>query len=174
MAFYSLQRIVVIALLLSIHLLTYAEVLIGKVVGVSDGDTITVLDATKTEHKVRLMGIDAPEKSQDFGNQSKRALSNYIYQQEIAIEYKKLDKYKRKVGKVIFEGKDVCLQMIELGMAWHYKEYEKEQSKIDSDLYSQAELKARIERRGLWQTSNPIAPSTFRSLAKRNGKRNSE
>ena len=120
-----------------------AEVLVGKVVGVSDGDTITVVDANKSEHKVRLMGIDAPEKSQDFGNQSKRALSDYIYQKEVTVEYKKLDKYKRKVGKVIFQDKDICLAMIELGMAWHYKDYEKEQSKTDRDLYSQAELKAR-------------------------------
>ena len=139
-----------------------AEVLVGKVVGVSDGDTITVLDASNTEHKVRLMGIDAPEKSQDFGNQSKRTLSNYIYQQEVSVEYKKLDKYKRKVGKVIFQGKDICLAMIELGLAWHYKDYEKEQSKTDRDLYSQAELKARNEKRGLWKTDNAIEPSIFR------------
>ena len=143
-------------------MLTHAEVLVGKVVGVSDGDTITFLDVEKAEHKVRLMGIDAPEKSQDFGNQSKLALSDYIYQQEVTVEYKKLDKYKRKVGKVIFEGKDICLLMIELGMAWHYKDYEKEQSKTDRDLYSQAELKARESRLGLWQASNPVAPSAFR------------
>ena len=146
MACHSLQRIVVIALLLSLHLLTRAELLVGKVVGVSDGDTITVLDANKTEYKIRLMGIDAPEKSQDFGNQSKRALSDYIYQKEVNVEYKKLDKYKRKVGKVIMDNQDVCLAMIELGMAWHYKDYEKEQSKLDRDLYSQAELKARNEK----------------------------
>ncbi len=138
-----------------------AELLVGKVVGVSDGDTITVFDANKTEHKIRLMGIDAPEKSQDFGNQSKRALSDYIYQKEVTVEYKKLDKYKRKVGKVILDNQDVCLAMIELGMAWHYKDYEKEQLKIDRDLYSQAEIKARYEKRGLWQASNPIAPSEF-------------
>ena len=149
-------------LLSAISLALHAEVLVGKVVGVSDGDTITVLDATRTEHKVRLMGIDAPEKSQDFGNQSKRALSNYIYQKEVTVEYKKFDKYKRKVGKVIFEGKDICLLMIELGLAWHYKDYEKEQSKADRDLYSQAELKARNEKRGLWQTGNAIEPSIFR------------
>lgn len=139
-----------------------AEVLIGKVVGITDGDTITVLDATKTEHKVRLMGIDAPEVSQDFGSASKQALSNYIYQREVIVEYKKLDKYQRKVGKVILDKQDVCLAMIELGMAWHYKDYEKEQSKTDRDLYSHAELKARQAKIGLWQTSNPIAPSTFR------------
>ena len=139
-----------------------AEVLIGKVVGVSDGDTITVLDADKTEHKVRLMSIDAPEKTQDFGAASKQALSNYIYQREVTVDFKKLDKYKRKVGKVILDKQDICLLMIELGMAWHYKNYEKEQLKTDRDLYSQAELKARNEKRGLWQTDNAIEPSIFR------------
>ena len=139
-----------------------AEVLVGKVVGITDGDTITVLDAGKTEHKVRLMGIDAPEKSQDFGNQSKQALSNYIYQKEVTVEYKKQDRYKRKVGKVILEGKDICLLMIQDGMAWHYKDYEKEQSKTDRDLYSQAEIKAREAKIGIWQATNPIAPSEFR------------
>ena len=139
-----------------------AEVLIGTVVGVSDGDTITVLDADKTEHKVRLMGIDAPEKSQDFGAASKHALSNYIYQKEVTVDYKKFDKYKRIVGKVILDKQDICLAMIEQGMAWHYKDYEKEQSKTDRDLYSQAELKARDSKIGLWQDSNAIAPSAFR------------
>ena len=149
-------------LLIGVNLLTHAEVLVGRVVGVSDGDTITVLDADKTERKIRLMGIDAPEKSQDFGSASKQALSNYIYQREVTVDYKKLDKYKRIVGKVMLDKQDICLAMIELGMAWHYKDYEKEQSKTDRDLYSQAELKARESRIGLWQTSNPLEPSAFR------------
>ena len=162
MALCSLQRLAVIALLLSLQLFAHAEVLVGRVVGVSDGDTITVLDADKTEHKVRLMGIDAPEKSQDFGAASKQALSNYIYQKEVTVDYKKIDKHKRKVGKVILDKQDVCLAMIELGMAWHYKDYEKEQSKTDRDLYRQAELKARESRIGLWQDSKAIKPSSFR------------
>ena len=70
-----------------------AEVLIGTVVGITDGDTITVLDKDNAEHKIRLMGIDAPEKSQDYGAASKQALSNYIYQREVSVDYKKLDKY---------------------------------------------------------------------------------
>ena len=139
-----------------------AEVLIGTVVGVSDGDTITVLDADKAEHKVRLLGIDAPESKQDFGAASKQALSNYIYQKEVTVDYKKIDKYKRKVGKVILDKQDICLAMISDGMAWHYKDYEKEQSKADRDLYSQAELKAREAKIGLWQDANPVAPSAFR------------
>ena len=139
-----------------------ADVLMGRVVSVSDGDTIIVLDADKTEHKVRLMSIDAPEKTQNFGAASKQALSNYIYQKEVSVDYKKKDKYQRKVGKVILDKQDICLAMISDGMAWHYKDYEKEQSKTDRDLYSQAELKARESKRGLWQDSNPVAPSSFR------------
>ena len=145
-----------------IALLANAEVLVGKVVGVSDGDTIKVLDSNKKEHKIRLMGIDAPEKSQAFGSASKQALSNYIYQREVTVEYKKKDRYQRILGKVIFDKQDICLAMISEGMAWHYKDYEKEQSKIDSDLYSQAELKARQAKIGLWQDANPVAPSAFR------------
>jgi len=139
-----------------------AEVLVGTVVGITDGDTITVLAKDNTEHKVRLMGIDAPESKQDFGNESKKELSNYIYQREVTVEYKKQDRYKRKVGKVILDKQDICLQMISDGLAWHYKDYEKEQSKIDRDLYSQAEVKAREAKRGLWQDSNAIKPSAFR------------
>ena len=139
-----------------------AEVLIGKVVGITDGDTITVLDANKTEHKVRLMGIDAPEKSQDFGSASKQALSNYIYQREVTVEYKKLDKYKRIVGKVTLDGQDICLQMIVDGMAWHYTEYEKEQSKADRELYRHAEAKAREVNLGLWVEKQAVSPWIFR------------
>ena len=139
-----------------------AEVLVGTVVGITDGDTITVLAKDNSEHKVRLMGIDAPESKQDFGNESKKALSNYIYQREVTVEYKKQDRYKRKVGKVILDKQDICLQMIKDGLAWHYKDYEKEQSKTDRDLYRQAELKARESQIGLWQDSQAIQPSSYR------------
>jgi endonuclease YncB( thermonuclease family) len=159
---WNFTQFLVAILLSAASLATHAEVLVGKVVGITDGDTITVLDADKTEHKIRLMGIDAPEKTQDFGAASKQALSNYIYQREVTVAYKKQDRYKRKVGKVILDKQDVCLAMIELGMAWHYKDYEKEQSKTDRDLYSQAELKARESRIGFWQDSNAIEPSAFR------------
>lgn len=153
-------------LLIGINLHTHAEVLVGKVIGVSDGDTITVLDKDKAEHKVRLMGIDAPEKSQDFGAASKQALSNYIYQKEVTVDYKKLDKYKRIVGKVILDKQDICLAMISDGMAWHYKEYEKEQSKKDRDLYREAETSAKEMKKGLWLQAEVLKPAEFRSLQK--------
>ena len=139
-----------------------AEVLNGTVVGVSDGDTITVLDKLSKDHKVRLMGIDAPEKSQAFGNEAKQTLSNYIYTKEVSVEYKKLDKYKRIVGKVTLDGQDICLQMIVDGMAWHYTEYEKEQSKADRELYRHAEAKAREVNLGLWVEKQAVSPWIFR------------
>lgn len=111
-----------------------AEALNGTVVSVNDGDTITVLDKLSKEHKVRLMGIDAPEKSQAFGIEAKQSLSNYIYKKEVSVEYKKHDKYKRIVGKVTLDGQDICLQMIVDGMAWHYTEYKKEQPMTDKEL----------------------------------------
>ena len=158
----TFKQFLVAIVLSAVSLAIQAETLVGKVVGISDGDTIKVLDSNKTEHKIRLMGIDAPEKKQDYGNESKKALSNYIYQKEVTVEYKKQDRYKRKVGKIILGNQDICLQMIKDGMAWHYKDYEKEQSKTDRDLYSQAELKARQAKIGLWQDSKAIEPSYFR------------
>ena len=157
------RQVIVVCLLSAASLAIQAATLVGKVVGVSDGDTIKVLDSSKKEHKIRLMGIDAPEKKQDFGTASKQALSNYIYQKEVTVEYKKKDRYQRILGKVILEKQDICLAMISDGMAWHYKDYEKEQSKTDRDLYSQAELKAREAKRGLWQDSKAIKPSEFRN-----------
>ena len=159
---HSIQQFLAAILFSALSLSIHAEVLVGKVVGISDGDTIKVLDSNKTEHKIRLMGIDAPEKTQAFGAASKHALSNYIYQQEVTVEYKKKDRYQRILGKVILDKQDICLAMISDGMAWHYKDYEKEQSKTDRDLYSQAELKARNEKVGLWQDSKAIEPSAFR------------
>ena len=158
----TFKQFLVAIVLSAVSLAIQAETLVGKVVGISDGDTIKVLDSNKTEHKIRLMGIDAPEKSQAFGSASKQALSNYIYQREVTVDYKKLDKYKRIVGKVILDKQDICLAMISDGMAWHYKDYAKEQSKTDRDLYSQAEVKARQAKIGLWQDSKAIAPSAFR------------
>jgi endonuclease YncB( thermonuclease family) len=139
-----------------------AEVLNGTVVGISDGDTITVQDKSNNKHKVRLMGIDAPEKSQGFGNEAKQTLSNYIYKKEVSVEYKKLDKYKRIVGKVTLDGQDICLKMIVDGMASHYTEYEKEQSKTDRELYREAETSARSGMIGLWSDGESVKPSIFR------------
>ena len=81
----------------------------GRVVGVADGDTITVLDNTNTQHKIRLAGIDAPEKKQPFGNVSKKSLSDLVYGKQVSVDYNKQDRYGRTVGKVMAEGVDANL-----------------------------------------------------------------
>jgi endonuclease YncB( thermonuclease family) len=142
--------------------LSYAEIIDGKVVGVSDGDTITVLDSRKVQYKVRLAGIDAPEKSQAFGNNSKQNLSALIYKKTVKIEWHKKDRYGRTIGKVFLGSHDVSLIQVRAGMAWHYKQYEREQSKKDREEYAQAEVNARNAHIGLWRDAMPIPPWNYR------------
>ena len=143
-----------------------AATLQGKVVGVADGDTIKVLDATNTQHKIRLQGIDAPEKAQPFGQKSKQSLSQMVYNKQVTVEYQKKDKYGRTVGKVVLNGLDVCLEQIKLGMAWHYKQYESEQTKEDRETYAQAELATRAQALGLWKDKNATPPWEYRRQQK--------
>ena len=131
----------------------------GLVVGVSDGDTIKVLDEMKQIHTVRLMGIDAPEKTQAFGQASKQALSNLVYMKPVSVEWEKKDKYGRTVGKVLtLEGVDACKEQLIHGMAWHYKKYIKEQPSEDREVYSSAEMKAQSEHLGVWIDETPVPP----------------
>lgn len=98
--------------------LAYAEILSGRVVGIADGDTITVLDNTNTQHKIRLAGIDAPEKKQPFGNNSKKMLSSLVFGKTVDVDWDKRDRYGRLVGKVIIDGVDANLEQIKYGLAW--------------------------------------------------------
>ena len=143
-----------------------AAILQGKVVSVADGDTIKVLDATNTQHKIRLQGIDAPEKAQPFGQKSKQSLSQLVYNKQVTVEYQKKDKYGRTLGKVILNGTDVCLEQIKLGMAWHYKQYKSDQPKEDRETYAQVEQTARIQAVGLWKDKMPNPPWEYRKQQK--------
>ncbi len=138
------------------------QTLNGRVVRVADGDTITVLDSSNTQHRIRLQGIDAPESHQAFGTQSKKNLSDLVFGKDVMVLYDKTDQYGRLVGKIMVNGQDVNLEQVKEGMAWHYKEYEREQSPEDRELYARAEDEARAQHRGLWQDPNPIEPSQYR------------
>ena len=127
-----------------------------KVVKITDGDTVHVLDQSKTKHKIRLGGIDAPEKKQAFGQKSKQNLSGLIAGKDVEVEYSKRDRYGRIIGKLIKDGQDINLQQIKDGYAWHYKYYQRDQSEIDRILYSSAETVAREQTIGLW--SAPAIP----------------
>ena len=139
-----------------------ADTFTGKVIVLSDGDTVTVLDLQNQQHKVRLAGIDAPEKRQPYGNKAKQTLASMIFARQVDVDWEKIDRYGRLIGKIKIDSIDVGLEMIRLGMAWHYKAYENEQSIADRLAYSEAENKARKDRIGLWRDMSPLAPWEYR------------
>lgn len=143
------------------------QTLTGRVVRVADGDTVTLLDSSNTQYRIRLEGIDAPESHQAFGTQSKKNLSDMVFDREVTVVYQKTDQYGRLVGKITVDGKDINLEQVQAGMAWHYKEYQREQAPEDRELYAKAEDEARSARRGLWRDPDPVEPSAFRKEAKR-------
>lgn len=150
------------ALALFLSLNAHADTLLGKVISVADGDTITVLDADKVQHKIRLAGIDAPEKKQAFGNRSKESLSDLVFDKTVNVETEKRDRYGRQIGKVLVNGQDVNLVQVERGMAWFYRQYQRKQSPNDRKLYEAAEDAAKAGRRGFWRDSDPVPPWDFR------------
>jgi len=144
----------------------YADTLQGRVVSIADGDTVTVLDASQNQHKIRLLGIDAPERKQPFGHRSKQHLSDLVFNREVSVEYSKQDRYGRTVGKILVNGVDANLEQVKAGMAWHYKAYQREQSHDDRAAYARAEERARVGRKGLWFDSDPTAPWDWRKAQK--------
>lgn len=149
------------ALLWPLSLAIHADTLTGEIVGIADGDTVTLRTDQETI-QVRVAGIDAPEKRQPFGNASKKTLSDCAFGKYVQVESRKRDRYGRSVGKILADGIDCGFRQVQLGMAWHYKAYAKEQSARDRDLYSRAEDEAREGRLGLWQEPSPIPPWDFR------------
>jgi len=144
-----------------------AETLVGRVVGIADGDTLTLLDATNTQHKIRLAGIDSPEKGQPFGQVCKKSLSDLAYDRVAAVESTKLDWYGRVIGKVLVDGQDVNLEQVRRGCGWHYKKYQNEQRLDDRLSYNAAEESARSGRVGLWTDLEPVPPWEWRKARRK-------
>jgi endonuclease YncB( thermonuclease family) len=140
-----------------------ADTFQGWVVGVYDGDTITVLDAAKKQHKVRLAGIDAPEKGQQFGKAAKEYLSGLVFQRTVDLDCFKRDRYGREICRVYRGGTDIPLEQIRAGLAWHYVAYAKDQTPAEQVAYQKAEADARGVRRSLWQDKNPEPPWEWRA-----------
>ena len=141
--------------------------LTGRVVGVADGDTVTVLSPTREQIKVRLAGIDAPELRQPYGSQSKSSLSQLLFAQTVTVQWSKHDQYGRVIGRILAGGRDASLEQIRTGMAWHYKRYASEQPPILRSAYANAELYARRQRIGLWSPINPQPPWELRKEKRR-------
>lgn len=144
----------------------YADTLAGRVVGITDGDTLTLLDVTHTQHKIRLAGIDAPEKNQPFGQACKQSLSDLAYNRTAQIDWSKLDRYGRVIGKVLVDSQDVNLEQIRRGCAWHYKKYQNEQNLDDRLSYAKAEDIAKAGKVGLWVEGGVIPPWEWRRRPK--------
>lgn len=150
-------RSILLSLLLVLPLACLGDVIVGKVVGVSDGDTLTVLDSGNRQYKIRLSAIDAPEKNQPFGMRSKQALSSLCYGKEIRVTPLKADRYGRTVADVDCGGRNANEEQVRAGMAWVYRKY----AKGYEDLY-RLEDEARAGRRGLWTDLGHVPPWEWR------------
>lgn len=140
----------------------------GNVVHVADGDTVTVLLNNNVKIKVRLYGIDAPEKAQAYGPQSTGILKHFVANKNVSVAILGTDKYGRKLGRIYLGNTDINAEMVRLGAAWHYKQYDKS-SKYNQ--YAMLEQEAKANRKGLWNKPNPLAPWDFRKMQRENRKK---
>lgn len=134
------------------------QLLEGICVGVSDGDSLHLELPDGERVRVRLYGIDAPEKDQECALAARKKLGKLIYDKEIRVEVLDVDKYGRYVGKVYAGARYVNRFMLKEGLAWHYKHYA-----ADDELLAEAEARAKAAGRGIWSTESPCRPRVFRS-----------
>jgi endonuclease YncB( thermonuclease family) len=138
-------------------MLVHAEQCTGTVVGISDGDTISVLREGKAV-KVRLYGVDAPEKAQAYGTRARQYTAALVFQQEITIVVHAIDRYGRRVGEVLLpDGRNLSQEPVKAGMAWWYKPYAAKDTTL-----AQFEAAARAAKRGLWADARPLPPWAWR------------
>lgn len=170
-------RKLLLPLMLMVSIAARAETLSGTVVGVADGDTVTVLDADRGRHKIRVAGIDAPEKAQPFGQRSRESLSRFVFGRQVEVQWSKRDRYQRVVGKVMVADPncrgsqcpktfDAGRAQLTAGFAWWYRKYAREQSSEDARQYEVAEQDARSRRVGLWSDAQPMPPWDWRKAAR--------
>ena len=134
----------------------------GRVIAVADGDTVTVLDAQQRRHRVRLLGIDAPEQAQPWGAEAGAHLKALVLQHEVQVDFAKTDRHGRLVGTLRLQGQDVNLQLLRAGLAWHHKPYAADQWLLERWRYARDERQAQREQRGLWADPAPVPPWEYR------------
>jgi endonuclease YncB( thermonuclease family) len=135
--------------------------IVGRVVAISDGDTLTVLDTANKQHRIRLVDIDAPEKRQPFGERSRQALAQICFQRPSQVIPKEVDRYGRIVGTVYCSGADASAEQVRAGMAWVFVKY----APANSPLIL-LEQEARRSKMGLWRDPHPTPPWDFRATRK--------
>lgn len=128
----------------------------GKVIKIADGDTFTLIFDNGFDVRVRLNGIDSPEKKQAFSKRAKQTLSDLIYDKEVKVYYESKDRYGRVLGDVFIDDLNINQEMVRRGMAWHFKRYS------DDETLVQLEIEARKNKTGLWADPNAVAPWEFK------------
>ena len=132
------------------------EIKSGRVVKITDGDTITILVAGTKEVKIRLYGIDCPEKKQDFSTQAKKFTSSLCFKQIVKVQAVDTDRYGRTVAIVkLLNGQILNEELLNAGLAWHYAKHE-------SERYALLEKRAREKHAGIWSAGKQVAPWEFR------------
>lgn len=134
----------------------------GKVIRVSDGDTIVVLDGNKRQQRVRFLGIDSPELKQEYGRSARKNLSDKIAGKKVTISFDERDRYGRILGTVYLGESNINLLQIEEGYAWYYRYYARDVQPSLRRAYDRAETQARKARLGLWQQKDPTPPWDWR------------
>lgn len=160
--FALIAALIVAAMPPSVH----AEQWQGTVVAIADGDTLTLLDGAHRTHRIRLDGIDAPERKQPYGQRARESLAALTHGRSATADCEKIDRYGRDVCRVTVDGVDVGLEQLRRGLAWHYLRYAHEQTAAARAAYSQAEIEAKREHSGLWSTRDPTPPWDFRRAAR--------
>lgn len=136
--------------------LMHAQTLEGKLIGIDDGDTFTLMDDAHRQYKIRLNGIDCPEKGQDFGKVAKNFTYNFCAGKRVKVQVIGTDKYDRYLGDVTVNGNSLNQALVRNGLAWHYKKYSSDA------VLAQLELNARSEKLNIWSYAQPMAPWDWR------------
>ena len=131
--------------------------LTGRVVRIADGDTVSILDHSNMQHKVRLYGIDTPERNQPYGQAAKKALSQLIGGKTVGVVIVTTDSYGREVGTLYSDGVNINVAMVESGYAWWYQHYAPHEH-----AFQEAEQRARKLALGLWSQPDPVPPWDWR------------
>jgi endonuclease YncB( thermonuclease family) len=159
---HAVKAVLSLALLI-LPVIAQTQTIRGKVTVVAEGDTLTVLDGSNRQHNIRLIGIDAPELNQAFGEKAKKSLSDLVYGKTVTVTGSKTDRDLYILGKVMLGARDINLEQIRRGFAWFYRRYATELSRDDARAYESAEDDARARERGLWADPGPIPPWELRA-----------
>ncbi len=128
----------------------------GKVINIKDGDTIVVLDSLFKQQTIRIADIDCPENKQPFGTRAKQFTANEVLGKIVMVKIKNTDRYGRTVGYVMYNNKNLSLELLKNGLAWHYKYYSKDKEMADLEDF------AKKNKLGLWSHKKPINPYNWR------------